>query len=197
MKPENLESLSLGKWIGRGQAFAVSASHSLISQAKCWKGIRDSGSYKASGLTWDQFCTQEIGLSRQYVEELIDNLEKYGETFCQLLQIVKISADVYRAISPKIDGEAIEIDGEMVPIAPENAGRIRAAVLQMRSDLRQANEKPAKDPVTAVQTRIKGCVAAISRLSEGNLEGAGRDALRAIVEDSVLRLMEISERLAA
>jgi len=197
VKPESLESLQLGKWVGRGQAFAVNASHSLLSQAKCWKEIHDSGSYKATGLNWDEFCTQEIGLSRQYVEELIENLEKYGETFCQLLQIVKISPDVYRAILPKIDGEAIEIDGEMVPIAPENAGRIRAAVLQMRSDLRQANEKPAKDPVTAVHTRMKGCVAAISRLSEGDLEASGRDALRSLVEDSVLRLMEISERLAA
>ena len=197
MKPESIESLNLGKWIGRGQAFAVSASHSLLSQAKCWKEIHDSGSYKASGLNWDEFCTQEIGLSRQYVEELIGNLEEFGETFCQMLQIVKISPDVYRAISPKIDGEAIEIDGEMVPIALENAGRIRAAVLQMRGELRQAKQKPTKDPVVAVHTRIQGCVNAISRLSQGNLEADGRDALRSVVQDSLLRLVEISKRLAA
>lgn len=197
MNPENFQVLNLGKWIGRGQAFAVNASHSLLSQAKCWKEIHDSGAYKASGLTWDEFCTQEIGLSRQYVEEIIGNLEECGETFCRLLQIVKISPEIYRAISPKIDGEAIEINGEMVPIAPENAGRIRLAVLQMRNELRLAKEKPAKNPVTVVYTRLEGCVVAISRLSEETLEAADKDALRSKVENSVLRLMAICERLAA
>ncbi|HEY2013043.1 MAG TPA: hypothetical protein VGH38_06045 [Bryobacteraceae bacterium] len=189
--------LRLGKWVGRGQAFAVAANHSLLGQARCWREIHDSGAYKSAGLTWDEFCQQQIGLARQNVDTLIKNLEELGAAFCQLSEIVPISAETFRAISPQIDGETIEIDGEKVPIVPENAVRIRGAVHQMRQELRKAKEKPAKNPIAVVHTRLDNCVAAVSRLGGSALETSDKEALRTIVEDSVLRLMAISERLAA
>jgi hypothetical protein len=198
MNPEKDSSLILGKWIGRGQAFAMSANHSLLAQALCWKQIHDSGNYKATGLSWEDFCPAEIGLSRTQVEALIAGLEEFGETYCRLSEIVRVSAETYRALAPKIENEAIEIDGELVPIAAENAVRIRGAVHRMRSELRQAREKPpAKDPVARIQTRLEGCVAAVFGLSVKTLDSAQKDALRNAVEGSALRLMEISERLAA
>ena len=192
----NTEHLKLGKSIGRGQAFAVTAQHSLLAEARCWKRIHDSGEYKMTGLTWDDFCVQEIGLSRQHVEGLIARLEELGETYCQLSAIVPISAEVYQAMRHAIADNTIEIDGEAVPIVPENAPRIRAAVLQARSDLRAARKRPVPDPVAAIHTRLEGCVGAISRLS-GKIEPADREKVRSLVDDSVLRLMALSENLAA
>lgn len=188
----------LGKWIGRGQAFALTANHSLLAQARCWKEIHDSADYKSTGLSWDDFCMAEIGLSRPCVDTMIASLEEFGETYCRLSEIVRISPATYRAISPKIDDGAIEIDGEMVPIVVENAARIRGALNQMRNQLRQAgNPRPTKDPLASAQKRLQGSVTAVSRIIEGTLEAAQKDALRGVIENSLLRLMEISERLAA
>jgi hypothetical protein len=197
MNSELQQCLILGKWIGRGQAFAVTANHSLLAQARIWREIHDSGSYKSTELSWDDFCSQQIGLARQHVDGAIKNLEEFGETFCRLSQIVPVSAETYRALSQKIEDNAIEIDGETVPIVAENAVRIRAAVHQMRSQLRKAKEKPPKNPVAAVHTRLDGCVSAVSRLTKTSLEAADKTTLRSAVEDSVLRLMAIAEELAA
>ena len=176
----------------------MSAHHSLVAQALCWKEIHDSGEYKSTGLSWEEFCNAEIGLSRTQVEALIAGLEEFGETYCRLSEIVRVSAETYRALAPKIEGEAIEIDGEMVPIAAENAARIRGAVHRMRSELCEAHQRPRpKDPVIRIHTRLESCVAAVCGLSARTLEVSQKDALRSSIETSVLRLMEISERLAA
>jgi hypothetical protein len=198
MNSDTAQGLSLGKWLGRGQAFAVTANHSLFAQAQCWKRIHDSVEYQATGLTWAEFCEQHIGITRPRVDALIDSVEELGETFFRISEIIPISPETYRAISPKIESEAVEIDGQLVPIVPENAVRIRAAVLQMRSELRQSQQAPARDPVAAIHKRLEGCVVTLTRLTAGGaLEAAGKDALRSIVEDAVLSLMALSEKLAA
>ena len=191
------ELLKLGKWIGRGEAFGANANYSLFAQAKCWKEIHDSETYKEAGLTWDDFCTRQLHLSRPRVEALIANADELGQNYFRLSEIMQVSPETYRAIAPRIAGDAIEIDGVMVPIAAEHAGRIRAAVNHMRAELRRAREKPPKDPFEAANSRLEGCVVTLSRLSQSALEAAQKDALRKLIESSVLRLMEISESLAA
>src|SRR6266567_4056370 len=166
----------LAKWIGRGQAFAMTASHSLLAQAKCWKEIHDSAAYKISGLSWEEFCPAELGLSRPNVDSLIDSLEEFGDTYCQLSEIVRISPATYRAISSKIEDGAIEIEGELIPIAVENAAVIRREVHRMRSALQR--KRPAQEPLTALPRRLEGSVSALCRLGEGALEAAQKETLR-------------------
>ncbi|HEY2017894.1 MAG TPA: hypothetical protein VGH38_30530 [Bryobacteraceae bacterium] len=194
MESSNFRYIALGARIGRGQAFGLVANQSMAAQARVLKELRDSADYKQTGLTWDVFCPQCLGLSRPRIDAIIDNYEQYGDEYFRLSEIVKISPEAYRQIAPKIAGEAIEIDGEMVPLVPENAARIRTAVHQMRGQIAIAK---AKNPIATIHTRLEGCVVQLIRLSGGAMEPADKVALRGIVEDSVLRLMEISERLAA
>ena len=136
--------VTLGMMLGRGQAFGLLANQSLVAQAECLLKIRDSGVYKITGHTWEQFCPEFVGMSRQAVEALLANLQEFGANYVRLSEIVRISPDTYRRLEPKISGEQIEIEGEMVDIAPENAARIRQAVVSMRSQLQETQKQKDK-----------------------------------------------------
>jgi hypothetical protein len=135
------ESIELGTWLGRGQAFGVIASGSTAAQAECLRQIHESGTYKHTGLSWDDFCQQYVGLTRPRVDELIKNLEEFGKTFFDLSAIVRISPEAYRRVASKIKDQSIQIGPDLVPIVPENAARIRRAIQQARDDERRARHE--------------------------------------------------------
>ena len=56
--------LDLGKRVGRHQAFDLIAKRCTAADAETLKSIRDNAEYKRLGLTWKQFCEQELGVSR-------------------------------------------------------------------------------------------------------------------------------------
>jgi len=141
MDPNIAQSVELGTWLGRGQAFGLVANMSLAAQAQCLRTVREAGSYKQLELTWEEFCLQYVGLSRRRADELIQRLEEFGETYFQLSEIVRLSPDSYRQIAEKVADGCIEIGGELVPIVAENAPRIRSAMSRMRSELKQARHE--------------------------------------------------------
>jgi hypothetical protein len=135
------DSIDLGVWIGRGQAFGVVASGCTAAQAECLRQINESETYKQTGLNWDEFCPEYVGLTRPRVDALIHNLEEFGKTFFDLSNIVRISPEAYRRVASKIKGESIQIGTELVPIVPENAARIRRAVQQARAEASKASHE--------------------------------------------------------
>jgi hypothetical protein len=135
------ETIELGSWIGRGQAFGVVANGCTAAQAECLRQISESGTYKQTGLTWDDFCDQYVGLSRQRVDTLIKNIEEFGKTFFELSNIVRISPEAYRRVASKIKDQSIQIGSELVPIVPENAARIRRAINEARADEQRARHQ--------------------------------------------------------
>ena len=132
------DTIDLGTWIGRGQAFGAIASGCTAAQAECLRQISESGIYKQTGLGWDEFCQEYIGLSRQRVDTLIHSLKEFGRTFFDLSNIVRISPEAYRRVASTIKGQSIQIGTELVPIVPENAPRIRRAIQQARSEAGKA-----------------------------------------------------------
>jgi len=136
-----MEPFELGTWLGRVQAFGLVANQTLAAQAQCLRTIRETEAYKSVCATWEEFCLQYVGLPRRRVDELIEKLEEFGETYFRLSEIVRISPETYRQIAQKVVDGSIEIGGELVPIVPENAPRIRSAVARMRSELKQARHE--------------------------------------------------------
>ena len=132
--------------IGRGQAFGFVANGCLAAQAQCLKKIRDTEAYKEQNLTWDDFCDRYAGVGRRQADRLIQQLEEFGETYFRLAEIMKISPQAYRQLSNSgvIKDDALEVDGELVPITPENGPRIKAAVMTLRRDLDLARQRPVK-----------------------------------------------------
>src|ERR1700692_5015958 len=50
------ESVALGTWIGREQAFNALAHHCSKARVACLKQIHDTEAYKGLNLTWAEFC---------------------------------------------------------------------------------------------------------------------------------------------
>lgn len=207
MENDATPGVSLGIWIGRGQAFGGMAYKSLEALANCLSEMKDSGSYKLLDPDWEHFCPNHVGLSRRQVDGIIHNLKEFGDTYYQLSEFVNVSPETYRKIAPKIHDHQIEIDGVMVPIIPENAIRIRDAVNRMRAQLRQAQDAAAKanddldvltsPEVTGLQTRLDACFADMRRLFPRLAANREDATLRALVEYSIAHLQDMAKGFGA
>jgi len=183
------QCVDLGAWLGRGQAFGAVANQCSAVQADCLRNIRESSSYAALGLTWEEFCKDYVGLTRQRVDAIIQNLEEFGDTYFRLKEIVRISPAHYRQFADTIADGAIQIDGEAVPIGAENAARIRAAVLAARARFRAA--APAVPPVDHLRARFDGLLKHAARLIAGT-PPPERAALKTFVDYAADRCGSLS-----
>jgi hypothetical protein len=187
---ENLsQSVDLGAWLGRGQAFAAVANQCSAVQADCLRNIRESKSYAALGVTWDDFCKDYVGLTSRRVDAVIRNLEDFGYTYFRLADIIRISPEQYRQLAPHIRDEAIDIDGRPVPITPENAARIRAAILHRRAEFHSA--APATPPVDRLRTGLDGLLKRAARLVDSP---GDRSAIKVFLDDAVDRLTSLARQ---
>ncbi len=196
MSVELTEPVELGTWIGRAQAFGFIANHCSVGQAQNLRRIREAAAYRLLNITWEDFCREHAGLSRPRVDELIRSLEEFGENYFRLAGIVRISADAYRQIEPRIHGEHLEIDGELVEIVPENAVRIRHAIIRLRADLRAARDLAERESMPAIADlhhRLDRCFHEMKALASSTLsetETAGYRGLVNFAQCSLQRLLK-------
>src|SRR5688500_4820119 len=85
------EVLDLGLWMGRSQAFGMLASKCSAAHAQCLKKLKDEEKHKALGMTWAQLCEEHLGLSRASADRIVLQLERYGDTYFNLSQVMEIS----------------------------------------------------------------------------------------------------------
>jgi hypothetical protein len=147
--------IQLGAWLGRGQAFGMMANKASAAQAQCLKRIKDGAEYKALNLTWEQFCDRHLGIDRKTAERVIANYEEFGSTYFQLAQVMRISASTYRLIAEHVDDNAIEFDGEKIPITKANAGRIADVVASLSKVIDQKDERLAEHKRDADKLRAE------------------------------------------
>ena len=133
--------LEIGTWVGRQQAFAIIANKCSAAQAECLKQIRDSAHYEKFDVSWDEFCDRYVGISRREANRIIEQYDEFGAAYFRLSSLARISPEAFREIAPAVTEECIEIDGESVPLIPENAKRIQAFLRAQR-----AAQKPPEEP---------------------------------------------------
>ncbi|HLK47628.1 MAG TPA: hypothetical protein VKT49_05810 [Bryobacteraceae bacterium] len=173
--------LDLGAWIGKSQTFGLISNRCSAAQAECLQHLRESRAYQSLGLSWDQFCPQHLGISRAWADDLISRLEEFGPGFFQLSQIAPVSPESYRLLAPAISDQGIEIDGESIAITPENAPRIRRAIVDLRADLRRARQN-IKDPdVTVLQNRFDNWFDQLSSFHPSPLDAGSCAARRGLI----------------
>jgi len=192
-----VSTFDVGAWIGRGQAFSFVANHCSAAQAECLSRIRKDGLYKALNLTWDEFCKQYAGTSRAHADEIIRRLEEFGAAYFRLSEIIRISPQSYRAIEATVQGEAIEMGGESIPITPENAPRIRQAIGAIRAELRQTQAAQARYSlgITQLQGRLDACFEDMSALSRRSLDVGERAAFQALLRYTFNRIKRLARQL--
>ena len=125
---ETSQSITPGQWAGHTQAFAAIASQCSAGQVHCIKKARESAAFQKLGLTWDLYAKMSFGLSRSQADNLIRQLDRYGDPFFYISQIARIGPRAYRQIAGSIIDGRFHFDGQELEIAPENGPKIRAAI---------------------------------------------------------------------
>jgi len=176
------DDLNLGRLLGRREAFSALAARCSAAEAAQLKTIRDSRAFLNHAKDWKEFCEKFLHISDDTANRLIGLLERFGPAYFQVAQLTRISAKTYRAIAPSIHDEAIHYNGEAIPLSPENADRVAAAV----ADLRKAAEPPLlpapSDPADPLPVLEKECCEVLQRIEAViELRLPAREQLRAIV----------------
>jgi hypothetical protein len=187
-QPEVTAPLAVGTWIGREQAFNALAQQCSSARVACLKQVRDTEAYKSLNLTWDEFCPEHAGISRSQADRLISQLAHFGAPYFQLTDIVPVSPAAYREIEPAIVDGTIEFRGEQIPITPENAHKIKAAVNALRKDVERAESSSPN--LATLKIRLDACLEDLRRLIEEN-----NPAARALLTYSIARMSEFAKRL--
>ena len=182
--------LTLGKWLGRHQAFGLMANQCTAGDAECLRIMRENEEYKKLGLTWDQFCMGHVGLSRAYADRLIQHLEEFGTNYFRLAELMKISAETYRLIADSVGDAGMEFNGQNIPINRENRRRIQAAIRAKRTN---TEPKPARQPKVAIaRKRIDGFFSEVRAIAETSAE---RALLIVLLDQSLSQLTNLIEEV--
>lgn len=130
--PASTGDLNVERWLGRREAFALVAGHCTAADVQCLKELRNGKLYQSHASTWSEFCDQHVGMSKRYVNRLISNLEEFGPRYFELSHATAVSPRTFRAIEPYLQENGLECEGEIVPMTPENARKVTAAVAKLR-----------------------------------------------------------------
>jgi hypothetical protein len=160
------DDFDLGNLLGMRRAFGIIAGKASAADAECLRRIRDDKLYLGKAASWPDFCTQYLGASRASVNRFIHYLEEFGPDFFHLTQLTRIAPETYRTIAAQVKPEGLELDGEIIPLTPQNADKVSAAVAELRRraqpqiEPQKANEDPYREP----ERRLNDLVARIDAL---------------------------------
>jgi hypothetical protein len=186
------QAFDSGVWTGKIQALTTVAKLSNAARAECLRQIRENRVYQATGLTWDQYCPTHVGITRSQADRIIRRLEQFGKRYFDLSEIAPISADKYQAIAPAVSEQGIEIDGEIVPLTPQNAPRIRKAVESVRAELRRAHELRSTSSVTELVSRFDAWFRDVSVQAGHRLDLSKQAELCGLTHYAINKLRELA-----
>jgi len=191
---DSRESIEAGIAIGRQQAFAVIAARCSAAQALTLKNIKESRVYEALGFTWDQYCPEYFGISRVTADRIIHQLNEFGQSYFRLGELARVSEGDFRQIASRVTEEAVEFDGESIPLTPENAPRIRQAVrsllLQLRNE--QSQSRSCSETVSVLLARLEALLSDMRRLNRPLLPDLERQSLLGLAHYAVEKWSEIA-----
>ena len=187
--------LEVGAWLGRHQVYGVIGSKCSAGDAHCLREIRDNKHYKALGITWEEFCNRHAGVDRKTAESIIERLDEFGEAYFNLSQLVPIQPSGYRLLASNVTGNTLDLDGEKIPITPENADRVIHAVHELRSRLEQEQSK-GKLPFESLQSRLDRCFSELTGAVRRSETESDRALLIALLDDAINRFEEAQRSVA-
>ena len=156
----------LGNLLGMRRAFGMMAGKASAADADCLRRIRDDKLYLGKAASWPDFCTKYLGASRASVNRFIHYLEEFGPNFFHLTQLTRVAPETYRTIAAQVKPEGLEFDGEIIPLTPQNADKVSAAVaeLRRRAQPQIEPETAQEDPYRELERRLNDVLARIDAL---------------------------------
>ena len=192
------KQVDLGSWMGLQQAFAVVTGSCSAARAQCLRQVRDSKILDGLGLTWDEFCKDYAGISRQHADHLIQQHAEFGDAYFRLSEIARVSSRTYRQIAAHVEGETVEIDGEKLALIPANAGRIRAAIQSLRNRVRPpaAASRPSADLIE-LRVRVDALASDIAKSIRGLNPIESRNPHRGLLAYAAAKFRALTRQLDA
>ena len=166
--------LDLGIVMGRTQAFNLVAGRCTAAQAAGMRQIRNEKLYLECSDSWEQFCVEQMGISKSEANKTIHLLDENGPEYFEMAQFTRISGETYRAIAPAIRDGKLHANGEEIELCVENARKIAAAVTEMRRALPKKSARPASrhEQVANLDQLARQLVADFEALSAMERESA-------------------------
>jgi len=159
-----IDDLTLGRLLGRREAFNVVAARCSAADATLLRDFRDQKQFKGHAKDWDEFCTKFLNTTRDSANRIIRNLEEFGPAYFEVAQCTRISPAAYRAIAPAVQDHTIHHDGESIALVPENHERVAAAVASLRKTAVKPPAPPAPDPLEDLRRHCQGLTDAVANL---------------------------------
>jgi len=123
-----LAFVELGKWMGRRDAFGQMAARASAAEIESLRQIHDGKLYQRLNCTWVEFCAQYLGVSARTVDRELAHFRRFGPAFFTVRQLARISAREYAAIADCITEEGVRVNGETIPLDPQNSVEVAEAV---------------------------------------------------------------------
>ncbi len=161
VNPETGETESadfdLGQWMGRREAFGLTAARCTAAEIETLRIIRDQRVYRSRRSTWAEFCTLDLHVSRRWVDRAIGLLAAYGPAFFHISLVTHIGPKDYRSIAPNVSEAGIMVDGNVVALLPENSQNISAAITELLKRIEPKQPKPVTlgDALKRCQTFVE------------------------------------------
>ena len=192
------ELVNASAWIGRQQAFALIGSKCSAAQAECLREIRESHAYEELGVTWEEFCPRYAAISRSKADDLIRRLDEFGQDYFRICEVARISPEAYRQIADLVHGETVELDGQAVPLIPENAPRIRLGIRNLRAEINRlaAGKQRQRGDIIELSDRLDSLLRDVHRRIDGRvLPDSELAALRGLTDGAIEKFRRISKTL--
>jgi hypothetical protein len=177
-------AFDLGTWLGRRQAFSIVAGRCSAADAQCLQNIRENKLYRALGMNWEKFCRQHAGVSRPTADRIIRQLEEFGAGYFALAAVTGVTPPEYRLIAGAVSEQGVSHGGETIPILPENAPRLTAAI----EDLRRHAETPApvaEQSIQKAERLLRTALKAFEHLHATPLELGDRLRLQSVLGSGI------------
>ena len=158
------DDLTLGRLIGRREAFNIVAARCSAADAALLREMREKKLYLNHAKDWGEFCNQHLHLSRESADRLIRHLDEFGPTYFEVAQLTRISPATYRAIAPSIRDQALHHNGDAIALIPENAEKVAAAVSELRKTV---SPPPSAPKASGLEKRCRELIVELKTAADG------------------------------
>jgi hypothetical protein len=197
-KTVDAEVLELGFALGQSHTFGLVAGRCSAAQAHGIRKLREERLLKQYCEKWEDLCPDYLNMSRAEADRIVRLLDEFGPSYFELSQVIRISAETFRAITPAVSDGVLHHKGEAIPINGENSRKVAAAVAEIRSALPKKSTRPS-EPAQDLKQRMHGlaehCVAMVARLDRTCVEDLG--LTRIYLRDELIRLRDQILQVAA
>jgi hypothetical protein len=198
LPPEAAEVLQAGLVLGQNQSFALVAGRCSGAQAEALLRLRESRCYLRLAPTWKEFCPRFLNISYSQADRIIRCWQQFGPGFFEIQKLLNISPETYRIIEPSIKEGALHFNDEAIELDPENAGKVVAAVAEIRRSLLPKAPPPPPTVAERLSDLDKRCDSIVSEfhhLAAMKCQGPDKNAFEILLNRASAALQRLEQDL--